>query len=165
MDVNALLSSLTSIGTIGKALIDERDRQKLASLQIDLSNKIIEAQSELAQVLGTVIEQQRLIPVLEQRIRELEAADAEKASYQLSKLGTVGEFFAYALRADAEPLKGRCETPHFLCQPCFDTGKKAVLIGNGDGYWECPVCHAGAQVTPRTPVPFRTGRRYETGGF
>ncbi len=37
----------------------------------------------------------------------------------------------------------RREVAHFLCQPCFDGGKKVVLAGNGDGYWWCPVCKHG----------------------
>lgn len=158
MDINALISSLSSISNIGKALIDERDRQKLASLQIELTNKIIEAQSQLSQVLGTVIEQQRLIPILEQKIRQLEAGEAEKARYQLIKLGTSREFFVYALRSDPESLKSNDEPQHYLCQPCFDAGKKAVLHGNGEGYWKCPICDKGAQVTPISPIRMRTGR-------
>ncbi|TQI78718.1 hypothetical protein FHU10_1241 [Serratia fonticola] len=159
MDFGALISSVTSIGQIGKALVDERDRQKLAALQIDLSNKIIEAQTQILQLLGTVVEQQRLIPVLEKRIRELEASDAEKARYQLTKLGSLREFFAYSLRPDAEPLEGTGEVSHFLCQPCFDAGKKVILTGNGEGYWNCPVCRHGAQVEPEAPISYSTGRR------
>ncbi len=160
MDINALISSLTSIGSIGKALIDERDRQKLATLQIDLSNKIIESQAQLLQLLGTVVEQQRLIPVLEQRIRELEADHTEKARYQLAKLGSRREFFVYSLRTDAESLEGVSEVEHFLCQPCFDAGKKVLLTGNGEGYWFCPVCKHGAQVEPDSSPSFQSiGRR------
>ncbi|WP_074030574.1 hypothetical protein [Serratia fonticola] len=158
MDFGALIRSVTSIGQIGKALVDERDRQKLATLQIDLSNKIIETQTQILQLLGTVVEQERLIPVLEKRIRELEASDAEKARYQLTKLGSLREFFAYSLRLDTEPLEGTGEVKHFLCQPCFDAGKKVVLTGNGEGYWSCPACRHGAQVEPETPISTSTGR-------
>lgn len=165
MDVNALISSLTSIGTIGKALIDERDSQKLATLKSDLTNKIIEAQSQFMQLHSTVIEQQRSILTLEQRIRELEAAGAEKARYQLTKLGTDGEFFAYALRPESELPEGTGEVAHFLCQPCFDAGKKVVLAGNGDGYWRCHICNHGAQVTPSRYDGFSTGSNYDIGGY
>ncbi|HBC7499301.1 TPA: hypothetical protein ACX381_001486 [Klebsiella pneumoniae] len=165
MDVNALLSSLTSIGAIGKALLDERDSQKLATLKGDLSNKIIEAQSQFMQLHSTVIEQQRFILTLEERIRELEATSAEKARYQLTKLGTQREFFAYALRPDSELPQGTGEVAHFLCQPCFDAGKKVVLTGNGEGYWKCPVCNLGAQTTPVARVRFTTGSRYDLDDF
>lgn len=165
MDVNALISSLTSIGTIGKALIDERDSQKLATLKSDLTNKIIEAQSQFMQLHSTVIEQQRSILTLEQRIRDLEAAGAEKARYQLTKLGTDREFFVYALRSESELPEGTGEVAHFLCQPCFDAGKKVVLTGNGEGYWGCPVCRHGAQTTPRASFSYTSGSRYDTDGF
>ena len=165
MDVNALISSLTSIGAIGKALIDERDSQKLATLKSDLTNKIIEAQSQFMQLHSTIIEQQRSILTLEQRIRELEAAGAEKARYQLTKLGTQREFFAYALRPDTELPEGTSEVAHFLCQPCFDAGKKVVLTGNGEGYWKCSSCGLGAQTTPVESVRFTTGSRYDLDEF
>ncbi|HBW4576286.1 TPA: hypothetical protein ME922_001077 [Klebsiella pneumoniae] len=165
MDIGSLISTLSSISTLGKALIDERDRQILATLQIDLSYKIIEAQSQFIQLHSTVIEQQRSILTLEERIRELEATGAEKARYQLTKLGTDGEFFAYALRPESELPEGINEVAHFLCQPCFDAGKKVVLAGNGDGYWRCHICNHGAQVTPSRYDGFSTGHNYDIGGY
>ncbi|MCL6378674.1 hypothetical protein EXT57_15115 [Pectobacterium brasiliense] len=165
MDIGALVTTFTAIRQIGSALIDERDRQKLAALQIDLTNKLMEVQSQFLELHGTVIDQQRLIPVLEQRIRELEASHAEKARYRLTKLGSQREFFVYALRPDAESSEGVSEVEHFLCQPCFDAGKKVVLSGNGDGFWQCPICKHGAQVEPTTPVRYSVGRRYDTSGF
>jgi hypothetical protein len=133
---------------LGGLLVKERNREKAVSIQIDFSNKLIEVQAKLSELLGTVIEQQRLIPVLEQRIRNMEAQAAEKQRYVLAKVGSEGEFFAYRLRPPAELKERADEAPHFLCQPCFDAGQKAVLIGNGEGYWECPVCKVGAQTTP-----------------
>lgn len=160
MDISALVSSISAIGELGKLLINERDRQKAATIQIDLSNKIIESQTQLLQLLGTVVEQQRLIPVLEQRVRELEADHTEKARYQLTKLGSCREFFVYSLRPQAEPLEGIREVEHFLCQPCFDAGNKVLLTGNGEGYWFCPVCKHGAQVEPDNAPTYRSiGRR------
>ncbi len=165
MDIGALITTFNTIKQIGSALIDERDRQKLATLQIDLTNKLMEVQSQFLELHGTVIEQQRLIPVLEQRIRELEASHAEKARYQLTKLGSQREFFVYALRPDAEPREGVSEVAHFLCQPCFDAGKKVVLSGNGEGFWQCPICKHGAQVESTASVRYSTGSRYDTDGF
>ncbi|MGK0600063.1 hypothetical protein [Yokenella regensburgei] len=153
MDINSLVSTFSSVGTLAKTLIDERDRQKLSPLQIDLSKSIIEAQPQLLEILSAVTEKERRIYVLEQRIRELEAdqADqAEKARYRLTKLGTVGQFFAYTLSDTAKSLESLDESEYFLCQPCFDSGKKVALIGNGEGGWRCPVCKVSARVTPDT---------------
>lgn len=154
MDVPTLLSGIgggiTVLKDLGMALLDERDRQKAAAIHIDFTNKLIGLQSELMQALSAVIDQQRLIPVLEQRIRDLETESAEKSRYELAKLGTEGDFFVYRLRSASEANEGIGEVAHFLCQPCFDADKKVVLVGNGDGYWHCPVCKHGFQTEPST---------------
>ncbi len=157
MDISSLIAStgagLAALKDLGGALLDERDRQKAAAIHIQFTEKLIDTQAQLLQVLSTVIEQQRQIPVLEQRIRDLEADRAEKERYVLAKLGTEREFFVYRLR-DASELEERAgEIPHAICQPCFELDKKVVLVGNGDGYWWCPVCKHGAQVWPATPDP------------
>lgn len=145
MDVSTGIASLQGLAHLAGLLVNERDRQKAAAIQIEFSNKLIEAQTHLAQLLGTVIDQQGRIGALEQRLRDMEAAQAEKERYVLAKVGTEREFFAYALRDPAELQERRAEVAHFACQPCFEGGKKVVLSGNGDGYWECPVCKHGAQ--------------------
>lgn len=147
MDLPSLISSagasFTLLKDLGRALLDERDRQKAAAIHIQFTEKLIDTQAQLMEVQSAVIEQQRRIPILEQRIRELQAEQAEKARYELAKLGIDGEFFAYRLRDAGEPGQGAGEIAHFVCQPCFDAGKRVVLAGNGDGYWWCPVCKHG----------------------
>lgn len=152
MDITALASSLSATFELGKLIVNERDTNKLSALQHELSEKIIDAQTQLSQVLGTVIEQQRHIPVLEERIRELEREAAEKERYVLDRVGNIGDFFVYRLRAEAEDG----EVDHFLCQPCFDAGKKGVLVRNHIHYLSCPLCNHGAyleEIDPDTRTP------------
>lgn len=148
MDIPALLSSANALAHLGGLLVKERDSQKAAAIQIDFTNKLMEMQAKLSELLGTVIEQQRLIPTLEQRIRELQAQATEKSRYVLAKVGIEREFFAYRLRPAAELEERSDEVEHLLCQPCFDAGKKAVLIGNGEGFWHCPLCKTGVSAGP-----------------
>lgn len=145
MDFSTGIASLRAVVDLSGLLINERDRQKAASIQVDLTNQVIQAQAQLLELLGAVIDQQRLVPALEQRIRDLEATKTEKERYLLAQVGTEREFFAYALRAHGELVERQSEVSHFVCQPCLEGGKKVVLCGNGDGYWECPVCKHGAQ--------------------
>jgi hypothetical protein len=145
MDFSTGIASLQGLANLVGLLVNERDSQKAAAIQIEFSNKLIEAQAHLAQLLGTVIDQQGRIGALEQRVRDMEAVQAEKERYVLAKVGTEREFFAYALRDAAELKERRTEVAHFACQPCFELGKKVVLSGNGSGYWECPACKHGAQ--------------------
>lgn len=159
IEISAAIAGLSALKDLGTALVNERDRQKAASIQIDFTNQLIEAQAQLTQLLGTVISQQGQIGTLEKRIRDMEAAQAEKDRYVLAKVGTEREFFAYSLRPSAELLERQTEVHHFVCQPCFEGGKKVVLVGNGNGYWECPACKHGAQVTAEAPLLIRGRHR------
>lgn len=158
MDVSTGLASFGALTEMLGLLVNERDRQKALTIQIEFTNKLLEAQTHLSQLQGTVIDQQRLIATLEQRVRDMAAREAEKERYVLAKLGTEREFFAYRLRGSAELVERADELSHFICQPCFETGKKVVLNGNGDGFWECTSCNRGGQLFPGTPVE-RTSRR------
>lgn len=158
MEIPVALSALISAAQIGGAIVHERDSQKLAALKVDLTNKIAEAQAHVLQLLEAVVDKQRLVGALEQRVRELEAQAAEKQRYELAKLGTTGQFFAYRSVGLGESHEGVGQVAHFVCQPCFDRGQKVVLAGNGEGYWKCPACGHGAQTEPAGPS-IRIGRR------
>lgn len=145
IEIGSAIAAFSAMKDLASGLVNERDRQKAAAIEVEFTNKFIEAQTHLTQLLGTVINQQGHIGTLEKRIRDMEAAQAEKERYVLAKVGTEREFFAYRLRAPAELTERIDEVEHFVCQPCFETGKKVVLSGNGDGYWECPACKHGAQ--------------------
>lgn len=145
MDASSLISSVGSAAELARLLINERDRHKAAAIQTDLLAKLVEAQLQLSQVLGTIIEKDGRIQVLAERVRELEAEQGEKARYQLAKIGTFGDIFAYRLRASAELSERADEPPHFLCQPCFDLGKKSVLqVGEYSAI--CPICKTDSPI-------------------
>lgn len=159
MEIGAAITAFSALKDLAVGLLGERDRQKAAAIEVEFTNKLIEAQSHLTQLLGTVIEQQGRIGALEQRLRDMQAAQTEKERYALAKLGAGREFFAYRLRPGAELEQGGGEVAHFVCQPCFDGGKKVVLSGNGEGYWWCPACKHGADVGGASAVVFSGGRR------
>lgn len=143
VEIASLISIFGGAKDLGIALINERDRQKAATIQIDFSEKIIEAQAQLSEVLGTVIEKDRVIQTLSERIRDLETKQNEKARYHLAKLGIGGNFFAYRLRPSGELIERNDEPEHFLCQPCFDAGKKGILVSRdvyGATSYRCPIC-------------------------
>lgn len=139
----AELSQLIPLGgaikDIAAAMVEERDRQKLAALKIDLTNKVIDLQAKLLEVQGAVILEREASRALTERNRELEGRHREEARYELAKLGTAGDFFAYRLRPEAELSERATEPPHFICQACFGNGKKSVLlINSGEAF--CPSC-------------------------
>lgn len=113
---------------LARLAVDERDRQKAAAIKADLTDKIIQVQSQLGQVMASIIEKDTAIHVLTERVRYLEADQCEKLRYQLCKLGVSGDAFAYQLRPAPELSERQGEPAHFICQPCFDIRKqKAVL--------------------------------------
>ena len=160
MDISLLLSSISGSIELGNLLVNERDRHKAAAIQIDLSEKLIQAQVQISQVLAAIIEKDGLIQSLSQRNRELEASQSDRARYQLAKLGAVGDFFAYQLRTPDELGDRSNEPNHFLCQPCLDAGKKSVLrISQYTAM--CNLCKVSVQIAER-PMPPQIRN---TGGF
>ena len=154
MDASLLISSVSSAVELGKLLVNERDRQKAAAIQVDLTDKLIQAQAHVSQILGAVIEKDGRIQALVERVRELEAQQGERARYKLAKLGTAGEVFAYQLRPAPELVERTDEPTHFLCQPCFDAGKKSVLQV-GLLYAKCSLCNTTVATAPPPPRPQR----------
>lgn len=145
----AELSQLIPIGgaikNITTALVQERDREKLAALKIELTDKILELQTKLLEVQSAVVLEGEALRRAQDRIRELESNEREKSRYELAKVGAAGDFFAYRLRAQTEPLERDSEPMHFLCQPCFDAGKKSVLYLRGQ-LATCNVCKTSAVI-------------------
>ena len=147
MDVPSLVALAQGVAELGGLLVNERDRQKAAAIQIDLTNKIMALQAQLSEVLTAIVDKDGRISHLSDRIRELERRKSDEARYQLAKLGTVGDFFAYKLRAASELLDRVDEPEHFLCQPCFDAGKKGILRIVGS-YCSRPICHTRTTIVP-----------------
>lgn len=153
-ETSALISSLATIKDLGSALFRERDQLKAAAIQIDLTDKVIQAQAQLSQMLAAAIDKDQTIQVLRDQVRTLEQAQNERDRYVLHRLGdgSEGDYFVYKLRAPAD-LKERADKPeHFVCQTCFDAGKKSVLVHDGEGYWFCHLCSNGRQVSPMASV-------------
>lgn len=152
MDVSALVSSVTGAAQLARLLVDERDRQKAAAIQIDLTDKITQAQIQLTQVLGAVIEKDGLIQTLAERVRELEAQQSEKARYQLCKVGAVGDFYAYGLRPSAELVERSDEPAHFLCQPCLDIRQHKSILRIQGRACICSACNTTVQIEFAPPA-------------
>ena len=141
----ALQGSYAFLKEVGGFAINERDRQKLAAVQIDLTDKIMQAQAEIIKIQDTIAHKSILLRAAQERISEMEGKQRERSRYELAKLGTVGDFFAYKLRAPGELTERANEPEHFLCQPCFDADKKSVLqIGKYTAH--CTLCKTSVSV-------------------
>lgn len=147
---NACVGYLKDIGGFALTL---RDRQIFAAIQIDLSEKISQTQAQLIQINTTVIEEQAVKTALLNELRQVKDQLALRQRYDLAQLGTAGDFFAYRLRPLDELEHGRDEPMHFLCQPCFDAGKKSVLRITAH-HAHCAVCGSRTPLVQQSGVAF-----------
>ena len=146
-------AAYTYLKDIGGFALNERDRQKFAAIQMDLTEKIIQAQADVLEVQSTIATERALVRSLQDRLAELEREERERSRYQLAKLGTVGDFFAYRLRPASELTERADEPEHFVCQPCFDAGKKSVLhIGKYAAL--CSVCSKSTAILAQPPINY-----------
>ena len=145
MDITVALANLGAASTMVKGLVDLRDRQKLAAVQADLTERLLEAQTHLVQLLGMLAEKTAVAAELQERVRVLERNQLERGRYELAEIA-VGRDLAYRLKAPGALMERADEPPHFLCQPCLDIrGHKAVLrmsVVWGTDTYTCPACKA-----------------------
>lgn len=140
MDFSMFVSALAGAKETAGLLINERDRQKAAAIQVDLTEKITQAQLQLLEVISATTQQAEALRVARERIGELEADQREKHRYRLVEASPGSGVFAYRLRPAAELGERTDEPVHFVCQPCFDAGRKAVLrLSPNGGLLLCPV--------------------------
>lgn len=161
METSAVLATLQAsyafLKDVAGFALNERDRQKFAALQIDLTDKIIQAQANIIEVQDAITSKGILLRALQERIGDMERDDRERGRYQLAKLGLVGDFFAYKLRPASELPERADEPEHFLCQPCFDAGKKSVLrVSKYTAF--CLLCKASVQTDFRPALPVNRSR-------
>lgn len=139
----AIVATLNGAREIVRGLINQRDAQKLSSVQSQLTEHIINAQAQLAELLAVLVERTGRIAELEEQVRDLKRDQLERHRYELAELGPRGAL-AYRLKPAAALSERQSEPPHFVCQPCFDKGVKAVLqFGGAMGIrtFHCPVCN------------------------
>jgi len=156
MDLASIGTAFTAIDLIRKGLsaaIDVRDFNQAAAELSKLNEALLSAQAALLAQNSALFQLQSEKFETAEKLRKLEEAISEKARYELFDLG--GGVFVY--RANASPSTSGAGDPtstqpqHFLCQPCFDAGKKSVLRRWGDREWNCTLCknyfspHAGGR--------------------
>ncbi|WP_146165806.1 hypothetical protein [Stenotrophomonas panacihumi] len=144
MDMTSIGTAFTAIDLIRKGLsaaIDVRDFNKAAAELAKLNDALLSAQSALLAQNSALFNLQREKFETAEELRKLKEALAQKDHYPLVDLG--GGVFAY--RVDAPPHESGTGNPsatqvaHYLCQPCWDGGKRSVLQRYGRGV-KCPLC-------------------------
>lgn len=145
MDLPAIAANIAAAIPLAKGWIDIRDGQKLAAVQADLTERLLNAQTHIAELLGMLTEKTLLAAELQERLRKLEGEQLERLRYELAEIAPGGDL-AYRLKTVGALEEDNCEPMHFLCQPCLDVrGHKVVLVRGsrfGSETFTCPECSA-----------------------
>lgn len=147
---------------IAKVALDARDEAKLRSALTDLTLKLNDVSISALASTERAMALQNTIRDLEDEARRLKLEATERERYALT------EIRPGALAYKSKHVDGRQDEPtHYLCQPCYDKGVKAMLrytapVQGGEGKWLCPeggAPHTIVHTGTRLPYPeVRTAR-------
>jgi hypothetical protein len=148
MDLSALTSLATSIkvaSDLGKAALGVRDFNEYAAAIAKVNDQLLKAQDGLLQIsIQTHSLVQQLADAEKKALKLQEAAD-ERARYTLIELSE--GIFVHRLKGPDElnhiGAHSPAEPTHYLCQRCFASGTKSVLMRHvmwGSVSHHCPTC-------------------------
>lgn len=135
------IASLKSAQDLAAATLGVRDFNQSAAAIAKINEQLLAAQQGLLMHNASLLQLQQQHFETAEELRKLKEALAEKNRYVLFDLG--GGVFVY--RMDFIPKAGGTDEPglaqpdHYLCQPCWDSGKKSVLQMWGSS-WHCTLC-------------------------
>jgi hypothetical protein len=149
MDASQIGIVATSLGLakdIANTMVGVRDFNLIGEKLAALNNQLLQAQDALLAHNAAMFQLQNEHFEAREQLRKLQEAARERSCYTLVDLGK-GHF---AYRMDVAPSPGAAgepvlaHAPHYICQSCYDNGRKVVLQRNYvmgiAGGLECPLC-------------------------
>lgn len=144
--ISAAVNSLRVAKDIGTAAIELRDWNQMVGELTKINGELLKAQDALFAHNTALLDMHGKYADACNELRKLKDALDERSRYALFEIG-IGQF-AYRLKVagagEAAGVPGTDEPMHFLCQPCFDAGRKMVLqlfLDAADGpVAVCPRC-------------------------
>ena len=150
--ISAAATAITSAVDLGRAAIGVRDAN-VAVLEISkINDQLLKAQEAILRHNTELLALQQQHFETAQQLREAQEALEERGRYSLVQIAR-GQW-AYRVNITPE-LSGaskptQAQTPHYVCQQCFDRGVKAVLqFSDGMGYGQltCHTCRVSLACT------------------
>ena len=145
MDISliaAASSAISSAREIGKAAIGLRDFNQLAVVMTQLNDQILKAQDSLFSHQTQLLALHEELIQTKEKLRCAEKMMEDRGSYELFPI-TNGVFVYRNNPGNGSGQSDPTKVLHYLCQPCFDGGKKGVLVRletpNGVSH-TCPLC-------------------------
>lgn len=127
--IAAAVNSLRLAKEIGAAAVELRDWNQVAAEFAKMNGELLKAQDALFAHNAALLELHGKYADACDELRKLKQALDERSRYALFEIGA-GKF-AYRLKVgstgQALAVPGGNEPMHYLCQPCFDAGRKRVL--------------------------------------
>lgn len=158
MDFTSLQAAATGIATAQQLLasaLGVRDFNASAATLARANEQLLNVQQQLFAHMAVAMQLQQDLFDSSKKLRQLEERQDERKRYALSAI--FPGVFAYRYQS-VNLEKGQIADPvHFLCQPCFDKGIKAVLVRHNDICWTCPSCKT-SYVGDSPRDSFATGR-------
>jgi hypothetical protein len=149
-NVNDGLSAIKNLVEIAKQVLSLKDESEDKAERAKLQGALIEAQSVVLKMQETYLALLAAKQQLEKEVARLEAWDEEKENYGLQEIAPM--VFAYAQKAQsAGPV-------HWLCQSCFDNGKKSMLHRQHHASRPTMKCYECGAEYSLEPPPHRFGR-------
>ena len=143
--ISAAAASITAAVDISRAAAGLRDSALIAAEVAKINDQLLQAQQALFRHNADLLSLQQQHFETAQKLRKAEEALAERGRYSLFEVGQGN----WAYRVNFAPQQGgtsepgATQTPHYLCQPCFDGGRKSVLAySTFSGMLECSICKA-----------------------
>lgn len=146
--IGIVAASLSAAKDIGRALLGIRDFSVVAERVAALNEQLLKAQEALLAHNAAMFQLQNEKFEACEELRKLKEAASERSRYSLVEVSPGN----LAYRMNLVPAQGAADEPvtaepvHYLCQPCFDSGRKVTLRWfNSHTFgesWTCSVCKA-----------------------
>lgn len=154
--ISATVSALNAAKDLARAAVGVRDFNAWAATVSQLNDQILKAQDSLFSHQSQLIALQEELREAKERLRLAEKVVEERGRYDLVELSP-GVFVYRSNGGDRETMAG---AHHLLCQPCFDAGRKVVLMRResaGAIYHVCPLCRVEYLEEKKPYTPHRRG--------
>ena len=149
MDWSAISGITTSIAAardIAKGMSALRDSTLINERTAALMDQLLKAQEGLLAHNTALLQLQQDHFVACEKLRKLEEAVNERGRYSTFEI-TPGSF---VYRVNVAPQQTGTREPsaaepmHYVCQPCYDNGRKVILgylvTGDAFSHWKCSAC-------------------------
>lgn len=130
-----------------KSLLPASGSSKHKAEMSELYEKLTEAYSTMLEIYDGYQSLAAEKRDLEEQMAKLKDWDEQKSNYRLVEVVAKSGVFAYAYT----PKGNSTETPHLLCQKCYEEGKKSILQTQNHSthpMLKCPGCRTELQLPP-----------------